>query len=60
MLNKTLNHAYQEHILSLFVNPIKKGKMKKVVLEVKMTLEYPPHEKSKQYKNRATSPKVQC
>ena len=38
MLNETLNKAYQEHIFSFFVNPTKESRMKKVVLEVKMTL----------------------
>ena len=43
MLNETRNKAYQEHILSLSMSSAKKEKMKKLVLVVKMTLEYPPH-----------------
>ena len=34
MLNKTLNKAYSEHILSLSISSTKKEKTKKVVLEV--------------------------
>ena len=49
MLNETLNKAYQEHILSLLIHPAKKVKMNKVVLVVKMPLEYPPYGKCKQY-----------
>ena len=60
MLNETLNMAYQEHILSLSISSAKKKKTKKVILVVKMTPEYPPHEKIEQYKNGATAPKVQC
>ena len=50
MLNKTLNKAYQEHVLSLTISSAKKKKMQKVVLVAKTTLEYPPHGESKQYK----------
>ena len=57
MLNKTLNKAYQEHIRSLFITPTKEGKMKKVVSEVKMTLEYPPHGKFEQYKKGQPRPR---
>ena len=60
MLNKMLIEAYQEHILSLHANPAKEGKMKKVVLEVKISLEYPPHRKFIAVQEGATPHKTQC
>ena len=57
MLNKTLNKAYQDHVLSLHVTLAKEGKMKKVVLEMKMSLEYPPHGNFEQYKREQPNPK---
>ena len=59
MLNKTLNKAYQEHILSLSIPSAKQEKMKKEVLVVNMTLEYPPHGEFKQYKKEQPRPRYQ-
>jgi hypothetical protein len=57
MLNEILNKAYQEHIRSLYVPLTKEVRMKKVVLEVKMTLEYPPHGNFQQYKKGQPRPR---
>ena len=57
LLNETLNKAYQEHIPSLSMLSAKKEKTKKEILVVKMTLEYPPHGESKQYKDGQPRPR---
>ena len=57
MLNKTLNKAYQEHVLSLLIPTPKKEKMQKVVLVVMTTLEYSLHGEFKQYKKGQPCPR---
>ena len=42
MLNQTLNNPYKKHIHTLAISPAKRETMLKEVLEVKITLEYPP------------------
>ena len=49
--------AYQEHIFSLSMCLVQKYKMKRVVLVVNMTLEYPPHGDFKQYKKGQPHPR---
>ena len=57
MLNKSLNEAYQEYIHLLRMNKAKEERMKKRVLTVKMSLEYPPHGKFEKYKKGQPCPK---
>ena len=58
MLNVSLNKAYQEYIRSLRMSRAKEDKMKKKVLTIKMSLEYPPHGKFEKFKKGQPHPKV--